>query len=113
MDITVGGRKLIANAILQVPKGEDAWIEFPAGTWNVRLHIKFVDDDAETEQKFTIEPSDDHAVIEFKNWNQSVPGASLTPNVFGETDGRKVSFILSGFSVEGFKFMNFSFFWEN
>lgn len=110
--ITVGGRELITTAILQVPEGEDAWIEFPAGTWNVRLNVKFVDDKEDASNSFTLESNDDHAVLTFKNWNYSLPGAILKPFLLGETDGKKIAFLFSGYAVTGFKRLDLSFFWE-
>jgi hypothetical protein len=113
MKITVGGRELITTAVLQVPDGEDAWVEFQAGTWNVRLNVRFVDDKEDLTKDFTLEGKDDHAVLTFKNWNHGLPGAVPKPFQFGETDSRKIVFVLSGYAVAGFKRVDISFFWEN
>ncbi|KQB56821.1 MULTISPECIES: DUF6864 domain-containing function [Acidovorax] len=112
MKITVGGRELITTAVLQVPDGEDAWIEFQAGTWNVRLNVKFVDDKEDSTQRFFLEGKDDHAVLTFNNWNNGLPSAIPKPFPFGETDNRKIAFVFSGYSVAGFKRLDISFLWE-
>lgn len=113
MKITVGGRTHIASVVLQVPDGEDAWIEFPADNWNVKLHVRFIEDKSDPAQKFTLEAHADHAALVFQNWNQSLPGALPSPFLLGETGKRKVFFLFSGFAVQGFKFLNMSFFWGN
>jgi len=113
MKITVGDRELITTAVLQVPDGEQAWIEFQAGTWGVRLNVSFIDDKDDPAQSFSLEGKDDHAVLTFKNWNNGLPSAIPKPFQFGETDGRKISFLFSGYSVPGFKRLDISFFWEN
>lgn len=113
MKITVGGRELITTAVLQVPDGEDAWVEFQAGTWNVRLNVMFIDDKEDSTQSFSLSGKDDYAVLIFKNWNNGLPAAIAKPFQFGETDSRKIAFIFSGYAVAGFKRMDISFFWEN
>ncbi len=113
MKITVGGRELITTAVLQVPEGEDAWVEFQAANWNVRVNVKFIDDKEDSTPNFSLEGKDDHAVLTFKNWNNSLPSAISKPFQFGETDSRKIVFIFSGYAVAGFKRMDISFFWEN
>jgi hypothetical protein len=113
MKITVGGRELITTAILQVPDREDAWVEFQAGTWNVRLNVRFIDDHEDSAQNFSLEGKDDHAVLTFKNWNNGLPSAIPKPLAFGEIDSRKIAFIFSGYTVPGFKRVDISFFWES
>jgi len=113
MKITIGSRELITTAVLQVPDGEEALVEFEAGTWSVRLNVRFVDDKENPTQSFSLEGKDDHAVLAFKNWNNSLPGAIPKPFQFGETGGRKIAFLFSGYAVAGFKRLDISFFWEN
>lgn len=113
MKITVGGRELITTAFLQVPDGEDAWIEFQAGSWTVRLNVTFIDDNEDSNKNFTLEGKDDHAVLTFKNWNNGLPAAIPKPLPFGETDNRKIVFVFSGYGFAGFRRMDISFFWEN
>ena len=113
MKITVGARELINTAVLQVPDGEDAWVEFQAGTWIVRLNVKFIDDKEDSTKNFSLKGNDDHAVLTFKNWNNGLPGAIQKPLQFGETDNRKIVFLFSGYAVAGFKRVDISFFWES
>lgn len=113
MKITVGGRELITTAVLQVPDGEDAWVEFKAGAWNIRLNVRFIDDKEDPAQSFSLEGKGDHAVLTLKNWKSGLPGAIPEPFQFGETDSRKIVFIFSGYAVAGFKRIDISFFWEN
>ncbi|HRE72600.1 MULTISPECIES: DUF6864 domain-containing function [unclassified Candidatus Accumulibacter] len=112
MKITVGKREQIASATLLVPAGEDAWIEFTAGTWDVRLHVLFVDNPEIKNPGFVLTAKDDHAVLTFNNWNSALPSAIAQPFELGQTNGRTVSFMLTGYAVERFKRLDFSFFWE-
>ena len=112
MQITVGNRKQIASTALQVPEGEDAWIEFQAEGWNVRLNVRFFDNKEDLSQKFSIEVADDHAVLIFQNWSQALPGALPKPFLIGQINGRKIAMLFSGYAVQGFRFLNLSFFWE-
>lgn len=113
MKITVGGREHITTAVLQVPDGEDAWLEFQAGTWRVRLNIIFIDDKEDSSQNFSVKGVDDHAVLTFKNWNRGLPAAVSKPFQLGEADNRNIVFIFSGYAVAGLKRLDISFFWES
>ena len=113
MKITVGSRELITSAVLLVPDGEEAWVEFEAKSWNVRLNVRFVDDKENSTQDFSLEGKEDYAVLTLKKWNHSLPIAIPKPVPFGETDGRKIAFLFSGYDVAGFKRLDISFFWEN
>lgn len=112
MKITVGGRELIASTSLLVPEGEDAWICFSADEWEVKLNVKFIDNKEDPTQTFTFDGKDDHGVLTFQNWNQTLPGAAQKPFILGETNGRKVSFLFSGSAVQDIKLINLFFFWE-
>jgi hypothetical protein len=112
MQVTIGNRKQIASAVLQVPEGEDAWLEFAANTWNVKLRVQFSDNKTDPTQRFSLRPEADHAVLVFENWNQATPGATARPFQIGKTEDRVVSMLASGYAVKGFKFLNLSFFWE-
>lgn len=113
MDISIGGRKQLGVAVLQIPAGDDAWVEFDADDWHVKLHLLFVDDPEKGENTFSLDPQDDHAVLMFSNWSHSLPGTTGQPMAFGETNGKKVSLLISGFAIEKFKSLTLSFFWEN
>jgi hypothetical protein len=113
MKVTVGGREVITSAMLQVPNGEDAWVEFQAGIWGVRLNVKFVDTPDDPNQYFELDGKDDHATLTLRNWNNNLPSALSKPFTLGETQGRKVVFLFSGYAVSNFKRLDISFYWEN
>lgn len=112
MKLTIGGREVIESAFLQVPDGEDAQVEFLANKWNLRLVVKFVTNQDTSVSGFDLEAKTDHAVLTLKNWNHTLPGSIMRPFALGETDGRKISMLFSGYAVQGFKFLALSFFWE-
>jgi hypothetical protein len=112
MKVLVGGRELITTAVLQVPEGEDAWVEFKVNQWDVRVNVRFIDSTQDTEQAVNLEGKGDHAVLVLKNWNYTLPAALPEPMAFGETDGRKVVLALSGYAIQGFKRIDLSFFLE-
>ena len=108
MNLRVGDREHIASASLLVPNGEDAWIEFKADSWNVKLNVIFIDDDASVEG-FNIEGKDDFAIITLKNWKNSLPMAIETPYSLGEINGKKIVFLFTGYCVGTLKKIDFSF----
>lgn len=112
MNITIGGRKLITTALLHVPDNEDAWVEFQAETWNVRLNIKFIDNKESSAQSVSLEGKEDHAVLTLRNWNNGLFSAIPKPLELGETNQKKIAFIFSGHAVPGLKRLDISFFWE-
>lgn len=111
MKVKVGGRELIASFRLLVPEGEDAWVEFTAGTWNVRINVKY-DDDAGDAGTFDLIGKGDHAVLLLKKWINAFPAVTETPVLLGETEGRKVVFQLQGVSVKKVKSLDMFFYWE-
>lgn len=111
LKISVGDREQIASAALLVPEGEDAWIEFTADSWLVRLNVQFADDPEVDGGGVSLTATDDHAVLTFKNWNTALPAAIPKPFGLGETGGRKIYFLCTGYSVSGFKRLDLSFFW--
>lgn len=112
MKILVGGREQIGQATLLVPALSDAWIEFGAGTWSIRINVQFVDDKDNPAQSFDLNGKDDYAVLVVKNWTNPLPMAIEQPFLLGETDGKKVVFLFTGYSVGGLRRLDFSFFWE-
>ena len=111
MKITIGGREQIGHASLLVPKSDDAWLEFGADAWNVRIHVVFVEDPDEKDHGFTLRGIEDYAELTFKNWNRSLPAAIDEPFELGRTAGRKIEFLFTGYAVGAFKRIDFSFFW--
>lgn len=113
MRVTVGGRELIQSFSLFIPDGDDAWIEFMAGAWNIRLNITFEEDAEDKSARFNLVGKGDHAALNIKNWNNALPSAIEKPVPVGESNGRKVSLIFSGYAVGGLKRFDLSFFWES
>lgn len=108
--IKIGGRQVIDTASLIVPKGEDAWLEFKAGTWDVKLRLVFVDED-EGNSSWSISPAGDHAVITFTKWSSPLGLGIVEPATVGEADGRKLQFLCEGSSLGSAKKLDFQFFW--
>jgi hypothetical protein len=111
LKVTIGGREQIANTSLLIGRSEDAWIEFKADTWNVRLHVLFIENADEKDQGFQLLGKNDHAELTFKNWKSSLPAAIETPFTLGEVNGKTVVFLFTGYTVGGFRRIDFSFFW--
>ncbi|WP_126146820.1 DUF6864 domain-containing function [Synechococcus elongatus] len=112
MGVTVGGRELIEAFSLLVPWGDDAWINFAAGDWDVRIRIIFEDDKDDQTPRFDFSGKDDHALLCFKNWNSSLPSAIEKPVPLGQVDGREIVFLFSGYTIGSLKHIDFMFFWE-
>jgi len=113
LKVTVGGREQIFATTLLIPNGEDAWIEFAADTWNIRLNIVFVDNKEDTTSRYDLTGNSDHGVLTLQNWNNSFSMGSATPISIGHTDkGRNVCAMINGHSIEGTKKLDISFFWE-
>ncbi len=111
MTVKVGGREQIASFRLLVPEGEDAWIEFTAGTWNIRINIQF-DDNAGESGTFDLTGMGDYAILLLKKWVNPLPAVNERMVLLGETDGRKVVFQLYGSAVRGVKCLDMFFYWE-
>ncbi len=112
MKIIIGGREQIASATLLVPDSNDAWLEFLAGSWKVKIRVTFIDDKDNPRQEFKLEGRGDHALMVIRNWNNSLPMGIDRPMDFGEVDGRKIVFLFTGYAFAGLKRLEFSFFWE-
>ena len=109
MKITAGGRELIDEATLLVPKGEEAWIEFNASSSVVKVKILFVDLCGDPEPGYSLSGNDNHAVLTIKNWNNSLPMCIEEP---ARQDGRAIYFQFIGDSVGNLKRIQIAFFWE-
>lgn len=112
MKVTVGGSVQVASCEVHVLAGQSAWIEFDAEQWRVKVNLVFIDDNSGTNE-ITITPAPDHAVVSFRNWKQGLPGGTTTPLKLGETNGRKLHLMCSGFAVQNLKVMSLSFLLEN
>jgi hypothetical protein len=112
LKITTGGRELIDEATLLVPKDEEAWIEFNASSSIVKVKILFVDIGDDPAPGYSLSGNDNHAVLTIKNWNNTLPMCIDEPARFGEEDGRGIYFQFIGDSVGGLKRIQIAFFWE-
>jgi hypothetical protein len=110
--VTIGGRELIQSFSLLIPKGEDAWLEFEAGSWKIRLRVLFEYDTTNPHARFNLIGKVDHAELSVINWNNALPYAIDTPAILGDNAGRKVVFLFTGYAVGGLKRFDLSFFWE-
>jgi hypothetical protein len=113
--VTVGGRERIAEVSLTIPNGEDAWLEFAAGTWNVKLHIVFVDIEGEvapSQTKVGLEGKGEYGVLTFTNWKSAEPITLEKPVKLGKSEGRQVVMMVRGEDLGAVKALNLSFFWE-
>ena len=75
----VGNRAVLTTISLIVPKGEDAWIEFPIQGWKLRLKLVFANDELSPGPRLQVETEDDHGRIVFTNWNNVLGTATKTP----------------------------------
>lgn len=112
MKITVGGRELIDQITLLVPKDEHAWIEFDASSSLIKVKIMFVDNIEDSEPGYSLTGAGDHAVLTIRNWNKPLPMCIEAPSRFGEKDGRGIYFQFIGDSIGTLKRIQIAFFWE-
>lgn len=112
MQLTIGGRQQITQCTVLVPDGEDAWIEFSAGAWNVKINLIFEKSADESSQSFTLIGESDHAILKIKNWNNSLPMAIGSTYPLGTVGGRGIEMIFTGYSVGGLSKIEFIFMWE-
>ena len=112
MKITVGGRELIDEATILVPKDEHAWIELQASSFLIKVKILFVDTVDDPEPGYSLSGHDDHAILTIRNWNNPLPMCIEEPSRFGENDGRGIYFQFIGDSVGSLKRIHIAFFWE-
>ncbi len=112
MRVTIGGREIIQSFSLLVPGSEDAWLEFRADDWNIRLRITFEDDPSTTSSRFDLTAKGDHAHLSVKNWNNSLPSAIEQPVQLGQSGNRRVLFLFSGYAVGTLKRFDLCFLWE-
>jgi len=111
MKSKIGNKSVIESFSLLIPASEGAWLEFTAGTWQVKIKIIFIDDKEDTTQGFNLQGKDDHAVLTIKNWNNSLPMATEQPSQLGVVDGKKVEFLFSGYAVGSLKKLDLVFLW--
>ena len=111
LKIIVGGREQIANATLMIPASEDAWVEFDADNWHVKINIVFAETESKADTGVSLNNNGDHAVLTINNWNNRTPMALETPFRIGEVNGKAVECLFSGYAIKSFKRLDISFFW--
>ncbi|WP_445679366.1 hypothetical protein [Radicibacter daui] len=111
MNVTVGGRRQIETATLQVPSGEDAWVEFSVDGIDIKINVKFATDDRSDGGRFEFTSPEGYGVLTIYNLNSNLPMSSMNPFLIWSRDGREILINFSGYDVQGFKFLVISFFW--
>jgi len=100
MKAKIGDLEVIHSQILLIPKGSDAWVEFRAMNWDVKLHFILIDDEENiNESSYRLVGQDDHALFELKNWKSPLGISFSEPMEFGSTEGKSVSAMVIGYSV--------------
>lgn len=115
MKVTVGGRERIAEVSLSVPEGEDVWIEFKAGDWNVKLNIVFVDVEGESapeKTRISLEGRGEYGLLTFTNWKNPNPMAFEMPVKLGRAEGRPIVMLANGQTIGKVKTLVLSVFWD-
>lgn len=114
MKVTVGGRERIQSFSLAILPGEDAWIEFFADDWLVRLNLVLESDPSHGDvSRVRIEGAGDHAILKIVNWDGPLPIAFTTPIVIGHHAKGDLVAIAHGHSVNRVALVNLDFFWGN
>lgn len=115
MKIKIGTKEVVFTASLIVHAGADAWIEFTADTWNVKLKLEFVDD-ADTLKDGTgivVSAENGHGLIKFVRWKNSLGTANTNPFTLGTTkEGRKVTFSAAHWLIGNVNKMDIQFYIE-
>lgn len=113
LKVTIGGRERVGEISLTVPKGEDAWVEFKALSWDMKIHLVFEDsEDGKPEPSWSLRGKGDYAEITFKNWVSAQGLSVVEPVELGSINGRAIIMFVHGRVVPGFKLVNLSFFDE-
>ncbi|EGR1057292.1 hypothetical protein CGT81_03560 [Vibrio cholerae] len=94
MTTRVGNLTVLLTETLLIQDGNDAWIEFYAEDWHVRLNIILQDNESESDSTTTITGKGDHGVITLTNFAIN-GGTSFPPIVMGQVNGKDV--YISGF----------------
>lgn len=113
LKVTIGKRERVGDVSLTIPNGEDAWVEFKALNWDMKIHIIFEDlEDKKAPSSWSLRGKGDYAEITFKNWI-SAQGMSIPePVELGSVNERSIMMFVHGRIVPGFKLVDLSFFDE-
>lgn len=113
MTARIGKFNIIHSQLLLIPDGADAWVEFRAKNWDVKLKFLLVEDkENPNESTFDLTAEEDHGVITLKNWSHSLGMSFKEPVDFGSTDGEKVYFMAFGHKVGNVTKLELQFYME-
>jgi len=110
----IGNRDIIYTTTLLVPKGEEAWIDFNVGAWEIKLNIVFEDSSEKKGKPFiTIEAEKDYGRIIFKDWTDGLGTASTEPMEIARTnEGRAITFLTALKQIGSVKEVHLQFYLE-
>lgn len=98
----IGNYEQVYSKTFLVPTTEYIWFETFIKDWPFKCKIVFVSDNGE--RKLSYGGEDDHALITLFNWDHSLGLATGTPLIIADhPSGKKVSFMLVGYSIGGTK----------
>lgn len=113
MKARIGNLEILHSQMFLIPEGKEAWVEFKALSWDVKL--KFVlekDEENPDKGSFNIAGNNDHGVITLKNWSSSLGMSLQEPIDFGLTEGKKVYFMAFGHKVGSVTKLDVQFYME-
>ncbi len=109
MTARVGNLTVLSTETLIIQNGNDAWIEFDAEGWHVKLNVVLQDVEPRNKSTTTITAKEDHGVITLTNFGLE-GGASFSPIRMGETGGKGIYFSGFGESVGDVKKITLQFY---
>jgi hypothetical protein len=100
LKIKIGDADLLTEASLVIPEGKDAWVDFQVDDWNVRVHILVSNNVMENGKKrnsgVKMVGHDDHAELEFVNWDYPIDMTIDKPVGIATHKGRRISCLIDG-----------------
>ncbi|PHX06117.1 hypothetical protein [Vibrio splendidus] len=95
MAATIGGMQVIHTETILLPHDQEAWIEFKAINWDVKLKLVLKKNSDENISTTTVEAIDDYGLFTLTNFEGI--GVSFPSMKMGETEDR--SLFVSGFGT--------------
>lgn len=96
MKAKVGKYVVIHTQTLLIPNGQEAWIEFQALSWHVKLKLLLtIDSNNPNDSRYEIYGEEDYGVVKLINWDASTM-AFKEPNQFGKTEGKNIFIMVFG-----------------
>lgn len=112
MKVVIGGRERIASFSMSIPMNEDAWVEFQAGDWAMR--VKIVLEDAEHQGEVAsmrIDGKDDYALLTLVNWKNHLP-VTFKPFLIAKHTLGDIVLLAWGHTIGDATLVNLDFVWE-